>query len=158
MLMIRLQRIGRKKVPSYRVIVSEKNKDTQAGSLEILGQYDPTKTPKLIELKKERIEHWLSVGSQPSSAVKNLLINAGIMKAEKGKAVKISKKRQGKLQNKKAAVEAAAAEAKAAEEAAKAEAEAAKKAEQEAPVEEPKAEEAKEEAPTEEKKENEAAS
>lgn len=130
--MIRLQRIGRKKSPSYRFIVSEKTKDTQAGSLEILGQYDPTKNPKLIDLKEERIQYWISVGAQPSNAVRNLLINAGLLTTKKGKAVKISDKRQAKLDSKKAAAEEAAKAKKEAEAAAKAEAEAAKKAEAEA--------------------------
>ena len=85
--MLRLQRIGKKKSPTYRLIVSEKTKDTQAGSLENWGIYNPVATPKVIEFKKDRINYWLSVGAQPSATVNNLLVNEGIVKGEKKKSV-----------------------------------------------------------------------
>lgn len=133
--MLRLQRIGKTKSPSYRFIVSEKHKDTQAGSLEILGQYDPTKNPKIINLKEDRIKHWLAVGAQPSNTVNNLLVNAGIITGSKKKSVSISKKRRIKLNEK--AGQAKEAKAKEVKEVGQ---------EQEVkPVEEPKAEEKKEE-------------
>jgi len=97
MLAIRLQRMGKKKQPSYRLIVSEKHKDTQAGSLEILGHYNPLVEPSELVLKEERIKHWISVGAQPSNTVYNLLIKAGVVKGEKRKSVVITKKRQGKI-------------------------------------------------------------
>lgn len=175
MLAIRFQRLGRKKAPSYRVIVSEKHKDTQAGSLEILGHYNPVAQPKIIELKADRIQYWISKGAQPSNSVHNLLVREGIIEAKKKlKSVTITNKRQSKLDEKKqaeieakkAAEEAKKAEAeakKAEEEAKKAEEEAAKAAEAETPAEEPKSEEAPaeekaeepkaEETPAEEKKE-----
>ncbi len=159
MLRIRLQRLGRKKKPSYRVIVSERQKDTQAGSLEILGRYNPMAEPKELEFNSERVKHWLSVGAQPSNTVHNLLIKAGVIADDKKKmkSVTITKKRQTKLEakviekaekveKKKAAEEAKLAEAKAkkAEEAAAkvAEAEAKAAAEAEKPKEETKVEEA----------------
>lgn len=159
MLRIRLQRLGKKKAATYRIIVSEKHKDTQAGSLEILGNYNPVAKEKVTDLKEDRIKHWLSVGAQPSATVHNLLLKAGILKGKAQDVVTVTKKRQGKLDEKKAAAEEAkkaaeeakrqaAEEAKAAEEAAKAEAEAAKNAEAEAPAtgeeasEEPKTEDA----------------
>ena len=55
MLVLRLQRIGKKKKPSYWLIVSEKSKDPQAKNLEILGLYHPVQKETMIELKKERI-------------------------------------------------------------------------------------------------------
>ncbi|MBU1895978.1 30S ribosomal protein S16 [Patescibacteria group bacterium] len=133
MLMIRLQRIGKKKSPSYRLIVSEKHKNTQAGSLEILGQYDPTKDTKIVNLKEDKIKHWLSVGAQPSETVNNLLINAGVITGKKQKSVAISKKRSAKLDGKKAEV----ADAKTKAEDAKVKAE--------TPIEETPAEEPKDE-------------
>lgn len=153
MLMIRFQRIGRTKAPSYRLIVSEKTKDTQAGTLEPLGIYDPTKSPKVVELKEDRIKHWLSVGAQPSESVRNLLIAQGILSGDKAKSVKISQKRQGKISEKKAAAEEAEKAKKEAEAAAKAEAEAAAAAEAEAAAQAeaaPAEEEKTEAAPTEE--------
>ena len=139
MLRIRLQRIGRKKSPSYRVVISEGTKDTQARSLEILGEYNPIAQPKVIKFKEDRIKHWLSVGAQPSNTVHNLLVNAGIIKEDKAKSVTITKKRQGKINEKKGAAEE---EKKQAEEA--------KAAEAAAPVEETPTEEKPVEAPTEE--------
>lgn len=101
MICIRLQRLGKKKQPVYRLIVSDKHKDTQAKSLEILGSYNPTTKPKQIELKRERIEYWLSVGAQPSATVNNLLVKEGITKAKKAKSVFISQKRAKKIEAKK---------------------------------------------------------
>ena len=92
--------MGKKKQPSYRLIVSEKHKDTQAGSLEILGHYNPLVEPSELVLKEERIKHWISVGAQPSNTVYNLLIKAGVVKGEKRKSVVITKKRQGKIDTK----------------------------------------------------------
>ncbi len=103
MICIRLQRLGKKKQPIYRLIVSDKHKDTQAKSLEILGSYNPTTQPKQIELNRERIEYWLSVGAQPSATVSNLLVKEGITKAKKVKSVFISQKRAKKIEAKKAA-------------------------------------------------------
>lgn len=81
MLAIRLSRVGRKNRPSYRVIVSEKSRDTLGISLEILGFYDPIL--KTCDLKKERIEHWLKSGAKPSFTVHNLLVDKNIMQGPK---------------------------------------------------------------------------
>lgn len=152
MLTIRLQRIGKRKQPYYRLIISEKGRDTQAGSLEILGHYGPTQTPKILELNVDRIKHWLNVGAQTSNTIHNLLVKEGIISGEKKKkSVKISNKRKTKIEKKKVEEEAKKAAAKQkeleakqkAEEEAKA-AEEAKKAETmtvETPVEETKVEE-----------------
>ncbi|HJN85222.1 MAG TPA: 30S ribosomal protein S16 [Patescibacteria group bacterium] len=153
MLSIRLSRIGKKKQPIYRVIVTEKRRDPYGKFLEILGNYDPRSTDKKLTLKEDRVSHWLSVGAQPSDTVKNLLIREGLIKSDKkAKAVAISNKRRKKLDEKSGAAAEAAKEAEA-----KAEAEAPQpeadqpKAEAEAPAEEASAEEpAKEEAPAEE--------
>jgi small subunit ribosomal protein S16 len=85
MLMIRLQRVGKKKQPSYRFIVSDKLHDTQSKNVEVLGIYNPMVKPKVIELKKERVEYWLKVGAQMSSTVNNLFITQGIIKDGKKK-------------------------------------------------------------------------
>ena len=103
MLVLRLQRLGKKKNPSYRLMVSEKTKDTQAGTLEHLGTYNPVVTPKVVNLNVERIKYWISVGAQPSASVNNLLINEGIIKGDKEKSVFLSQKRKGKLETKKVA-------------------------------------------------------
>lgn len=109
MLMIRLQRLGKKKEPSYRLVVSEKTRDTQAGSLEILGYYNPTRQPKLIELKADRIKYWISVGAQLSNTLNNLLINQKIIDGKKKKSVYLTTQRKEKLAKKNAPAAAPAA-------------------------------------------------
>ena len=94
MVALRLQRIGKKKQPHFRLIAQEKTKDPWDKSLEILGWINPRTKEKKI--KKERVEYWLSVGAQPTDTVHNLLVNEGILKAEKVKTFKISKKRKEK--------------------------------------------------------------
>jgi len=100
--MIRLQRLGKKKSPCYRLIVSEKARDTQYGFLEKLGFYNPFSKEKKLEANEERIKYWLSVGAQPSATVHNLFLRSGLLSGKKKKVVKISKKRAGKLAAKKA--------------------------------------------------------
>ncbi|MEK7529778.1 MAG: 30S ribosomal protein S16 [Patescibacteria group bacterium] len=116
MLSIRLTRVGRTNAPAYRVVVMEKTRSPRSRHLEILGHYNPRMQPKLMVLKNDRIEYWLGVGAQPSNTVKNLLIGAGLLKGDKAKAVRISKKRQTKIDSKaaeaKVTAEKAAAEAK----------------------------------------------
>ena len=81
MLVIRLSRMGKKKHPLFRVIISEKTKDTVGDYLELLGNYNPH-TNK-AELKADRIQYWLSKGAQPSGTVHNLLIDHKIISGER---------------------------------------------------------------------------
>jgi len=100
MLKIRLARVGKKKKPTYRFIVSESTKDTYGKALEILGHYNPFS--KVIEVKKERILHWISKGAQVSPTVHNILVDQNVIQAEKVKASKGKKK--GSEEEKPAAV------------------------------------------------------
>jgi small subunit ribosomal protein S16 len=86
MLTIRLSRVGKKKRPSYRLIVSEKGRDPWGSQLEILGQYDPLATPKKIAFDAERVKYWISKGAQTSATVRNILIDQKIIEGEKAKA------------------------------------------------------------------------
>jgi small subunit ribosomal protein S16 len=72
-LAIRLARIGKKKNPYYRVVVLDKRKPRNGRTVEIVGTYDPLKTPALIELNAERVKYWLSRGAQPSDTVRSFL-------------------------------------------------------------------------------------
>jgi len=102
MLRIRLQRLGRKKQPSYRLVVSERAKDTQGDALEIVGHYNPIAQPKVIEFNAERIKHWVAKGAQPSNTVFNLLVAAGILEGKKKmKSVTLTNKRKAKIEDKK---------------------------------------------------------
>jgi len=102
MLTIRLQRMGKRKNPTYRLIISEKARDTQYNSLEILGNYNPTQTPKVLELKADRIKYWISMGAQTSNTVNNILVREGVIEGKKRKSVTITNKRKTKMGVKKA--------------------------------------------------------
>jgi small subunit ribosomal protein S16 len=118
MLKIRLSRVGKRKKPLYRVVVSENTKDMYGDHLEILGQYNPHTKDVLV--KNDRVEHWLKMGAQASDSVANLLMKLGLIKADKkAKAVSVSKKRQIKIDAKKTAETAKQEAAKAAAEVAK---------------------------------------
>jgi small subunit ribosomal protein S16 len=73
MLAIRLARFGAKKKPSYRVVVIEKERARNSRSVEVVGHYNPIAKPAQIELNRERIEHWIKNGAQPSDTVNRLL-------------------------------------------------------------------------------------
>jgi small subunit ribosomal protein S16 len=103
MLTIRLTRIGKKKQPSYRFIVSEKARDPWGKALEILGTYNPLTNPATLAIEKERVEYWLSKGAQTSDTVRNLFIDQGILKGDKKKLAGLSTRRKAKLEKEKAA-------------------------------------------------------
>ena len=75
MLMIRLARIGKKKRPFYRIVVTEKTRPRNGRFVEIVGTYDPLKKPAAIDMKDERVQYWLSKGAQPSDTVRSFLHN-----------------------------------------------------------------------------------
>ena len=91
MLVMRLQRVGRKNDPSFRVIVTEKERAAKAGRfIELVGFYNPR--TKNSDLKAERIGYWLSQGVQPSGTIHNLLVSKNIIQAPKIHVAKSSKK------------------------------------------------------------------
>ncbi len=73
MLLIRLARFGAKKKPSYRVVVIEKDRARDSSAVEVVGHYNPVAHPPVVELKRDRIEHWMKAGAQPSDTVRRLL-------------------------------------------------------------------------------------
>ncbi len=93
MLTIRLKRVGRKHQPSFKVIVTPKNLGGPEGKpVEYLGWYNSLL--KKFELKKERIQYWLSQGAKPSATLHNLLVKDGVIQGTKIKVQKKSKKPQ----------------------------------------------------------------
>ncbi len=78
MVTIRLARIGKKKRPFYRLVVTEKTRPRNGRFVEIVGTYDPLKKPAEIKLNAERIKYWLGVGAQPSDTVRSFLRNQKI--------------------------------------------------------------------------------
>lgn len=73
MLAIRLTRVGSKKKPYFRVVVTEARTARESDFVENLGTYNPRSKPAQVEINKERIEHWLRQGARPSDSVRTLL-------------------------------------------------------------------------------------
>jgi small subunit ribosomal protein S16 len=72
-LMIRLARMGARKQPFYRVVVIDKERARNGRFVEIVGTYNPRTTPATVDLKRERIDYWVSKGAQVSETVSKLL-------------------------------------------------------------------------------------
>jgi small subunit ribosomal protein S16 len=68
-LMIRLSRTGARKKPHYRVVVIEKERARNGRPVEVVGTYNPRTNPATFELKRDRIDYWVSKGAQLSERV-----------------------------------------------------------------------------------------
>jgi small subunit ribosomal protein S16 len=92
MLVIRFFRVGKKKQPSFKIVVTDKRRPTRAGRfVEEVGFYNPLTKEKVF--RSERIKHWLSVGAKPSDTVYNLLVGEKILEGKKLAKHKASKKK-----------------------------------------------------------------
>jgi small subunit ribosomal protein S16 len=74
---IRLTRLGKKKQPTYRVVVMDSRKPRDGKYIEQLGIYDPRQQPSLIKIDNERALHWLRTGAQPTERAQKLLEISG---------------------------------------------------------------------------------
>jgi small subunit ribosomal protein S16 len=74
--MIRLARVGARKQPHYRVVVIEKDRARNGRSIEVVGTYNPRTNPASVDLKRDRIDYWISKGAQLSDRVQKLLTSA----------------------------------------------------------------------------------
>ncbi len=82
MLKIRLQRVGRKNDPSFRVVLTDSKNATRSNKFkEILGSYNARQGEPVI--KGDRVAYWISVGAKPSGTVHNLLISSKIITGKK---------------------------------------------------------------------------
>ena len=70
---IRLKRMGKIRAPFYRVVVMDSRTKRDGRAIEEIGKYNPLMEPSLIEIDSERAQYWLSVGAQPSDAVRRQL-------------------------------------------------------------------------------------
>jgi small subunit ribosomal protein S16 len=77
MVRIRLRRVGRKKQPSYRIVVADSRSPRDGRYIEIIGFYNPRTQPETMTLQEDRALHWLSVGAQPSESVRRILNKMG---------------------------------------------------------------------------------
>jgi small subunit ribosomal protein S16 len=108
---IRLMRVGKKKQPTYRVVVADARSPRDGRFLEILGQYAPRQEPSLVTIDSERALHWLNAGAQPTESAAKLLQIAGVWDAYKesnGKVAASKPKPKSKAKTVKEAPAAAA--------------------------------------------------
>lgn len=75
---IRLTRVGAKKRPFYRIVVTDSRSPRDGRSLENVGTYDPNAKPEKVQLDADRIKHWYSHGARPSETVSQLIKRAGL--------------------------------------------------------------------------------
>ncbi|CAB4779745.1 MAG: 30S ribosomal protein S16 [Actinobacteria bacterium] len=144
---IRLMRVGKKKQPTYRVVVADSRSPRDGRYIEIIGQYEPRKDPSVFAIDNDKALGWLRKGAQPTEQVHKLLIGTGLwaefeaaspnptLATRTAKARKLGTTKARAIKDEAAKAEAAAnaaaesaakaAEAKAAAEAAKAAAESA---------------------------------
>lgn len=80
---IRLMRVGKKKQPTYRVVVADGRSPRDGRFIEILGQYAPRQEPSLVQVDTDRAVHWLREGAQPTEQVAKILGVAGVWDAYK---------------------------------------------------------------------------
>ncbi len=97
MLKIRLQRVGRKHEPSFRLVLTDSKNSTKSGRFkEVLGSYDPRLSPQAGKssdsLDAVRIRHWLAQGASLTDTVNNLLVKHRIINARKINVSAVSKK------------------------------------------------------------------
>ena len=76
MLMIRLSRTGARKQPQYRIVVIEKERARNGRPVEVVGTYNPRTNPASVEMKRDRVEYWVSKGAQMSERVNKLFSKA----------------------------------------------------------------------------------
>jgi small subunit ribosomal protein S16 len=81
---IRLKRLGKIRVPQYRIVVVDSRKKRDGRVLEEIGKYHPKEEPSLIEVTSDRAQYWLGVGAQPSEAVEAILKVTGDWQTFKG--------------------------------------------------------------------------
>ena len=116
---IRLMRVGKKKQPSYRVVVADGRSPRDGRYIEIIGHYQPRQEPSGFEIDGDKVLSWLQKGAQPTEQVHKLLVGAGIWetyessRSSQSTAAKVA----GRRAKGQAAAQAEAAKAKAAEEA-----------------------------------------
>ena len=86
MVKIRLMRVGKKKQPSYRVVVTDSRSPRDGRFIEALGHYAPRNDPSVISVDSDRAVYWLERGAQPSNTVKKILQISGAWSQFTGEA------------------------------------------------------------------------
>jgi small subunit ribosomal protein S16 len=99
---IRLKRLGKIRVPQYRIVVVDSRKKRDGRVLEEIGKYHPKEDPSYIEVNSERALYWLGVGAQPSDPVAAILKVTGDWQKHKGEpgaegTLKVKEPKRSKL-------------------------------------------------------------
>ena len=89
MVRIRLRRMGAKKKPFYRIVVAHKESPRDGRFIEVIGTYNPRTEPETVEVKADRLAHWLAQGAQPSESVAMMLRKLKLIDAN-GKSVPVA--------------------------------------------------------------------
>ena len=111
---IKLKRLGKIREPYYRIVVADSRTKRDGRAIEEIGKYHPKAEPSLIEVNSERVQHWLSVGAQPTDPVRVLLKITGDWQKFRGEpgsegTLRIAKPREDKRGAFEAAAKASAA-------------------------------------------------
>ena len=141
---IRLKRLGKIRVPQYRIVVVDSRKKRDGRVLEEIGKYHPKEEPSFIEVTSDRAQYWLGVGAQPSEAVEAILKVTGDWQKFKGLpgaegTLKVKEPKRSKLDIFNEALKEVSAESKGSATTTKKKTEKAEKAEKAEKVEEPAA-------------------
>jgi small subunit ribosomal protein S16 len=81
---IKLKRLGKIRAPYYRIVVADARTKRDGRAIEEIGKYHPKADPSFIEVNSERVQHWLSVGAQPTDPVRSILKITGDWQKFKG--------------------------------------------------------------------------
>jgi small subunit ribosomal protein S16 len=81
---IKLKRLGKIRAPYYRIVVADSRTKRDGRAIEEIGKYHPKAEPSLIEVDTERVQHWLSVGAQPTDPVRKIFEITGDWQKFKG--------------------------------------------------------------------------
>ena len=81
---IKLKRLGKIREPYYRIVIADARTKRDGRAIEEIGRYHPKADPSVIEVDSERVQHWLSVGAQPTDPVRHLLTITGDWQKFKG--------------------------------------------------------------------------
>ena len=76
---IRLNRMGAKKNPFYRVVVADSRAPRDGRFIEVLGNYDPSKQPAVVNIDEAKVLDWMNKGAQPTDTVRGILKKAGVL-------------------------------------------------------------------------------
>lgn len=108
---IKLKRLGKIHAPQYRIVVADARTKRDGRAIEEIGQYRPKENPSFIQVDSERVQHWLSVGAQPTGPVAAILRVTGDWQKFKGLTAPAPMRVAEPKADKRAAFEAAAKDA-----------------------------------------------